>query len=521
MLWFSSWFVFVLAVSTTGVDAASPTVGKWRRHVVSLHNATYSGNPFELEVDAVFKHTVSGTTITLPGYYAGNATWKVAFMPTKTGEWTYVTSSPDPDLDGIKGSLSAVNTDLPGVLKADATHPKKWKYTDGPYVVPIALRFDLFHEEGTLARFTEVADFLKNAVKGHMYEFTLRNEVFSDWRTHKFNLPLWDRLEERMEVLAGRGLGIHFMFYSDDAQKPSWAGQSVTEKLLIRYTVARLAAYPVIWFNTGIDLAEYRNQSWVNWFGQQIRALDPYDHPVSSRYGGGSGNLVMVGQTFDSRGDRLAIINDMIKYFQISKVPVSMDDAWSENAPEAAKRGKDFTQHDIRRALWKCVAAGGLGAIIRGSVFSNEDLWFRMSNIEQDLESEQFLRHINPFINAKLGNTFGAMIPDQSLVTNGYSLADPARTKILYFLMGKNDRYDRGNGGAVTVKLSALSGSFNALWFDPRTGKETVLNALAGGRDHVLTPPSTDDWVLLLTRSGALDAVPPSPPLALKVVLEQ
>jgi hypothetical protein len=142
-----------------------------------------------------------------------------------------------------------------------------------------------------------------------------------------------------------------------------------------------------------------------------------------------------------------------------------------------------------------------------------------MTNIEQDIESEQFLRLINPFISAKLGNTFGAMTPDQSLVTNGYSLADPARTKILYFLVGKNDRYTTGNGGAVTVKLSTLSGSFSALWFDPRTGNETVLGSLIGGRDHVLTPPNTDDWVLLLTRSGTLDTVPPSPPLALRVIL--
>jgi hypothetical protein len=77
------------------LPSSAQTVEKWRRHVVSLSSTTYSGNPFELEVDATFIHTDSGTSITLPGYYAGNDTWKVGFMPTRVGEWTYLTASAD------------------------------------------------------------------------------------------------------------------------------------------------------------------------------------------------------------------------------------------------------------------------------------------------------------------------------------------------------------------------------------------------------------------------------------------
>jgi hypothetical protein len=207
----------------------------------------------------------------------------------------------------------------------------------------------------------------------------------------------------------------------------------------------------------------------------------------------------MAGETFMSRGDRLAKIGDITGYFQDSSVPVSMDDAWSENSPEAEKRGKDFTEHDIRRAIWKCVTAGGAGAIIRGSVLYNYDLWFRMADFEQDLESEQFLRLINPFLDSNLGDLFGEMVPEPSLVSNAYALADPARAKILYFLMGKNDRYDSGNGGSVTLKLGGLVATYDAIWLDPRTGDETSIGAFPGGPSHVVDPPTTDDWVLLLT----------------------
>jgi hypothetical protein len=46
-----------------------------------------------------------------------------------------------------------------------------------------------------------------------------------------------------------------------------------------------------------------------------------------------------------------------------------------------------------------------------------------------------------------------------------------------------------------------VSGTYQAIWFDPRTGSETSAGTLSGGSNHVLTPPSSDDWVLLLTRT--------------------
>ena len=134
--------------------------------------------------------------------------------------------------------------------------------------------------------------------------------------------------------------------------------------------------------------------------------------------------MVLAGQTWDSRGSQIARIDDMIRYFNDSNVPVSMDDGWGEN--RASRPRKNFQPDDIRRALWKCIAAGGLGGLIRGSVY-----WFSIDGgngdgpIANDLESEQWLRFVNPFLETKLGDTFGEMVPAPELVANGYALADP------------------------------------------------------------------------------------------------
>ena len=150
---------------------------------------------------------------------------------------------------------------------------------------------------------------------------------FGNWQNHNFDVAVWNRMEQRMEALTERGLGAHIMFYSDDAGTPRWSGQSTTEALVIRYVVARLVGYPVVWFNSGIDIVEYRTQSDITWWGQQLQSLDPYDHPISSRHGGGSGNLIFSNQTFDSEGaPNQAKVNAMIAHFQQDVVPVSMDD---------------------------------------------------------------------------------------------------------------------------------------------------------------------------------------------------
>ena len=210
---------------------AGESVGKWRRYSLSIDNPSYMGNPFALSFNATFHHPASGTTIKLPGYYAGEKVWKVGFMPTQLGTWRFETSSPDPDLDKISGSLECVESNHPGMLKGALDYPRKWKFTDGEYVIPIGLLFSVFMEDGDISEFSKAADFLKNDVKGHLFNFRLGNPVFSGhWRGHRFNLQLWDRLEQRMEVLTERGLGVSIMLYTDDSGEPRWGSPTHTPK---------------------------------------------------------------------------------------------------------------------------------------------------------------------------------------------------------------------------------------------------------------------------------------------------
>lgn len=502
----------MLAVPAANVFA----VGQWQREILEFSNPGVTGNPFELVMDATFSHADSGTTITLPAYYAGNDTWKVGFMPTHVGRWTYTTMSADPDLNGITGSIESTESDLPGMLRASPENAKKWKFTDGDYVVPIGLQFSVMLEDGALSEFETAASFLADRVGGHLFNFRLNpNDIaFSNVAERRFDTALWDRLEQRMEILREKGLGVSVMFYTDDSGEPSFAGRSETEALLIRYAVARLAGYPVVLFNTGIDISEYRTGADINWWGERVAALDPYDHPRSSRHGGGSGSDALANRNFDSLGASTAVAQELVGlYSNADAMPVAIDDNWGEQF----RRG-NFSPADIRRAFWKITVAGGLASHVRDDTTSDfdgandPDAWFHTHNMSAKLESEQWLALINPFIRTTFGEAFGGMEPRQELVSGdgAYALADPAAANLLIYLIGQNDSFDSG-GGSVVLKLGSSPHEYEAAWFDPRTGAETAIGTLTGGTDHALDPPSSDDWVLYLKAEGA-QAAPPNPP---------
>ena len=81
--------------------------------------------------------------------------------------------------------------------------------------------------------------------------------------------------------------------------------------------------------------------------------------------------------------------------------------------------------------------------------------------------------------------------PHDELVDNGnYCLAEPGRTYAVYL----------PRGGKVTVRLEP--GSYDAAWWNPRTGEKAVLPTVIAAATSWTSPSSPDDadWALLLRK---------------------
>jgi hypothetical protein len=82
-----------------------------------------------------------------------------------------------------------------------------------------------------------------------------------------------------------------------------------------------------------------------------------------------------------------------------------------------------------------------------------------------------------------------AMTPQSKLSSTGYCLAKAAKSGAEYLVY-------LPSGGAATVDLSATEGTLAVEWLDPKTGKTTRGDSLAGGRPRPLKAPFSGEAVL-------------------------
>jgi hypothetical protein len=84
---------------------AKQQVEQWNRFEVSFQTSQAT-NPVKVMLKATF--TCADTVFTINGFYDGDNTFKVRFMPHQTGKWTYSTKSNVSALNNKKGYFECV-----------------------------------------------------------------------------------------------------------------------------------------------------------------------------------------------------------------------------------------------------------------------------------------------------------------------------------------------------------------------------------------------------------------------------
>ena len=85
---------------------SSNTVEKWAIFETSFEGPS-EGNPYvDVSFDVIFKH--KERKVRAPGFYDGEGTYRVRFMPETEGEWTFETRSATKTLNGHSGTFSVI-----------------------------------------------------------------------------------------------------------------------------------------------------------------------------------------------------------------------------------------------------------------------------------------------------------------------------------------------------------------------------------------------------------------------------
>ena len=300
-----------------GGSSREGSSSQWSLYEITFDAADseLKGNPFDVELKAAFVH--GGDTLIVPGYYNGGQEWKLRFMPTEVGEWTYETTSTLPSLGGKVGRLTATPplADNHGPVRVDSTG-LHFCYADGtPYLPVGTTSYDWMHasndpafstadpgltmQQQTLRSLAEsgfnkirslliVQNFDASYPEPDIFPFEENAKDSGKegrWDWTRLNPRYFDHVEECTEGLLRLGIEQDLiLFHPYDGgrwgfdEMPREAGE-----LLCRYVAARFGAYRNVWWSLANEYDFLKKQPLSHWdaWTDQLIAGDPYHHLIS------------------------------------------------------------------------------------------------------------------------------------------------------------------------------------------------------------------------------------------------
>jgi len=253
-----------------------------------------------------------GHEYTASGFWDGDQTWRVRFAPPVPGEWSYVSRSPDPGLNGKTGQFRCVpwteeekranptRRGLVRVCRTGARPGRYFEYADGTPMLWLGDTWWNWSKRGIpLVRFQKLAD--DRAEKG----FNVGHLFFpgSGWKPESslldetFTQPDFTQIrhvEQMIRYANSKGITVWVNGWWAQPQMKDRIGEEDVRRWC-RYMVHRLGAYNVVWVLAGeYNMWDYGGLGLDFWkaLGRLIDEEDPYErivgaHPTPPGWKGG------------------------------------------------------------------------------------------------------------------------------------------------------------------------------------------------------------------------------------------
>ena len=286
------------SVHADGKETGKTSIERWNHVELSFAGPT-NGNPFvDVTLTATFNY--QHRAITADGFYDGEGSYKIRFMPDEIGTWTWTTASNAPSVNANAGSFECIAPEAGNhgpVRVRDGFH---FGYSDGtPYVecgtTCYAWAFQADETQRQTIQTLQASPFNKlrmclfpkwyqhNRKEPPMYPFP-RNGETNDYST--FNPAYFQHLDRL--ILELRRIGVQadlILFHPYD----KWGYQSMPAEVddrYLRYAIARFSAFRNVWWSLANEydlMKEKTNSDWDR-FARIIAERDAFDHLRSIHY---------------------------------------------------------------------------------------------------------------------------------------------------------------------------------------------------------------------------------------------
>ena len=516
--------LITLAMSALASGGSAPPL--YSTFELVLHPSEAVEHPFLVFAEATF--TDETRSFGVDGFYDGQDTWRVRFMPDRLGTWRYSW-----DLCGAKGEgeFTVVDAAQPlnhGHVHRDARYPRclvcddgtphywfggKWIAAtdylpvDGAGVPNGDAENEPIPDETFLAYFDVVQQKGHNGLLLKTALFPLLDDGIG------WDLDWIQRAEWCVREMGKRGIYCQVNLFDTWSRKRGersayttngadhvlnvWApGDEQAKRNYLRTLVARFAAFPNVYWelgnemehapNPGADFVREANEKYLPW----LREFDPYGLPVGvSESGVWTKASVDIGfmhqtHTFPEAGgpyDRPTIMNELVFGWE----PANLYEDEAIRDPE--------NRFGYRRTFWRMFCSGGSGC--------SEATWLDLRHplneaVEVVMEDHRCLR---VFIET-LPVNINEMRTEPSFVKRGPGLgttrAKAGELYVTYFQLAPGFLSPAGEACVVP-----RPGDYEVLWVDPKTGVTTMSRPVRADGDTAIAHEAIHEDTVLLLRA--------------------
>jgi hypothetical protein len=473
-------------------------VDRWGRFEVALNNArSYANRYTDVSLDVTYTRP-DGSTVSFWGFYDGDATWKIRFMPDQVGTWQYQARFSDGSGEA-SGTFTCVTSTIPGILTKDTRNPQWFGLPGGGHVLVrsfhVADRF--FAANWPSSSRTAFLDWAQSegynmlSVGSHYLNRNVSGRG-AGWDTP----DLWPldaaefrQLEALLDDLASRRMFVYPFagFFGRNSDYPTSAADQTR---FIRYTLARLGPYWNMLLNVAgpePNMDNYLASADVARLGAEIRRLDVFAHALSVH--NATGDDPYKESNWSSYGtlqgpkttSRSTLSEGLLRNHHPSKPLYAHETLWPGNRYHPA-----YSDVDIRKHAYVInMSATALNfADMDGDSSSGFSGTLDLSRRVQS--RHDIVKRVWDFF-ASL--PFYEMSPRQDLVSTGYCLAAVGQRYLVYL------------PSRVTVSLSVTNGSYEILWINAQNPADRRAGGTTTAGQNLAPPADGDDWLLYLTRS--------------------